>query len=143
MDILGIPDYQIVELIGDVDQRIRPTQLLWMQHEEDLEDLGEAAKHFGGADCQGDALLAPVNAFNTEQLEAALKAGGEIIEGYEFDYPRGDLVAPLETWTQIMAWRGDAKRGVGYAMWFSVAAVVCALSFARLKGVKITNRRKR
>jgi len=143
MDILGIPDYQIAELIGDVDRRIRPIQLLWMQHEEDLEDLGEAAQHFGDTDCQGDTLLAPVSAFSAEQLEAALKVGGEIIEGYEFDYPRGDLIAPLETWTQIMAWRGDAKRGVGYAMWFSVAAVVCALSFARLKGVKITNRRKR
>jgi len=141
MNILGIPDYKIVEVVGDIDKRVRLTQLLWMQHEEDLEVLGEAAHHFYGS--QGDALLARADSFSADQLKAAIEVGGELVEGYEFDYPRGDFVAPLETWTQIMAWRGDATKGIGYAMWFKVAVVVCALSFAREKGVEITNRRKR
>ena len=131
MTIQGFPSDKITELLEDVKGRIHRIQLLWMPHAESLEVLGEAAKHF----CDGDedeydgyALLAPADAFDHDQIAAALEAGGELLWGYEFDYPQR-VTRPWDM--RLHDWCGDARRGVAYALWFDVAVVVCALAHGK------------
>lgn len=131
MTIQGFPSDKITELLEDVKGRIHRIQLLWMPHAESLEVLGEAAKHF----CDGDedeydgyALLAPARAFDHDQIAAALEAGGELLWGYEFDYPQR-VIRPFDM--RLVDWCGNARRGVAYALWFDVAVVVCALAHGR------------
>jgi len=128
MTIQGFPSDKITELLEDVKGRIHRIQLLWMPHAESLEVLGEAAKHF----CDGDedeydgyALLAPAGAFDHDQIAAALEAGGELLWGYEFDYPQR-VIRPFDM--RLVDWCGNARRGVAYALWFDVAVVVCVLA---------------
>ena len=131
MTIQGFPSDKITELLEDVKGRIHRIQLLWMPHAESLEVLGEAAKHF----CDGDedeydgyALLAPAGAFDHDQIAAALEAGGELLWGYEFDYPQR-VIRPFDM--RLVDWCGNARRGVAYALWFDVAVVVCALAHGK------------
>jgi len=131
MTIQGFPSDKITELLEDVKGRIHRIQLLWMPHAESLEALGEAAKHFCDGDedeYDGDELLAPAEAFDDDQIAAALEAGGELLWGYEFDYPQR-VIRPWDM--RLHDWCGDARRGVAYALWFDVAVVVCALAQGR------------
>jgi hypothetical protein len=143
-NVFGVPTYKIVELLGDVDAHVRRIKLVWLPDEEYLEDLGEVARHFGiKEEIDGDALLAPVSAFSENELNAVLAADAEIMEGYEFDYPQSEFVAPLETWMKLKGWCGNTALNTGYSLFFDVAVVVCALSFARAKGIQIFEKRRK
>ena len=114
-----------------VNDRIRRVQLLWMPDDESLEALGDAAGYFedgywGGAVPDGDLLLAPVSAFNKADLAAALAAGGKVVDGYEFMYPRSVEVSAV-------GWCGYNTAGVGYALQRDVAVAVWAASIALAK----------
>jgi hypothetical protein len=125
----------------DVAKHIRPTQLLWMPSSDLLEELGNAAGHFGdnGGDPDGDAWLAPANVFSPEELAAAVRAGGELIDGYAFSYPRGVVINRYLPCIAVAGeveddrWCGYSALGIGYALSREVAVAVCAASLARAK----------
>ena len=132
-----------IELLGDVDidKHIRQIQLLQMPNEESLAVLGDAAGHFGdnGGDPDGDLWLAPAKYFSPDELAAAERAGGKVIDGYEFDYQRGvDIDRRM---SYIIAPGAVALRGwcayqidyLGYALDRNVATAVCAASIALAK----------
>jgi len=131
--IQGLPSEVIAELLEDVDGRIHRIQLLWMPDAESLSALGEDICAIFGADkdgliddeIDGDSFLSPVERFSDEQIAAALEAGGELLWGYEFDYPQR-VIRPWDM--RLHDWWGDVARGVAYALWFDVAVVVCALA---------------
>ena len=136
--IQGFPSEVIAELLKDVDDHIHDQriQLLWMPDAESLSALGEDICAIFGADkdglsadeIDGDALLAPAEAFDDDQIAAALEAGGELLWGYELDYPQR-VIRPWDM--RLHDWCGDARRGVAYALWFDVAVVVCALAHGK------------
>ena len=131
--IQGFPSEVIAELLEDVDGRIHRIQLLWVPDAESLSALGEDICAIFGADkdgliddeIDGDSFLSPVERFSDEQIAAALEAGGELLWGYEFDYPQR-VIRPWDM--RLHDWWGDVARGVAYALWFDVAVVVCALA---------------
>jgi len=131
--IQGFPFEVIAELLEDVDGRIHRVQLLWMPDDESLSALGDDICAIFGADkdgliadeIDGDSFLSPVERFSDEQIAAALEAGGELLWGYEFDYPQR-VIRPWDM--RLHDWWGDVARGVAYALWFDVAVVVCAAS---------------
>jgi len=131
--IQGFPSEVIAELLEDVDGRIHRIQLLWVPDAESLSALGEDICAIFGADkdgliadeIDGDSFLSPVERFSDEQIAAALEAGGELLWGYEFDYPQR-VIRPFDM--RLVDWCGDARRGVAYALWFDVTVVVCALA---------------
>ena len=131
--IQGLPSEVIAELLEDVDGRIHRIQLLWVPDAESLSALGEDICAIFGADkdgliddeIDGDSFLSPVERFSDEQIAAALEAGGELLWGYEFDYPQR-VIRPWDM--RLHDWWGDVARGVAYALWFDVAVVVCALA---------------
>jgi len=129
--------------IGDVDEHIRPAQLLWMPNEDSLEALGDSAGYFGdnGGDPDGDLWLAPAEIFSDDQIASAVRAGGKVIDGYAFPYPSGVdidrycmqcIIEPgcvaIGGWCAYSSW-GD----VGYALDRNVATAVCAASIALAK----------
>jgi len=128
---------------NDAEKHIRPTRLLWMPGSL-LEALGDAARHFrdNGRDPDGGALYAPADVFSSEELAAALRAGGELIDGYEFDYPRGVAInrhlpcIAVAGEVEDGQWCGYPALGIGYAVQREVAEAVCAASLARVKRVK-------
>jgi hypothetical protein len=136
--IQGFPAKLITELLKDVDDHIHDQriQLLWMPDAESLSALGEDICAIFGADkdgliddeIDGDSFLSPVERFSDEQIAAALEAGGELLWGYEFDYPQR-VIRPWDM--RLHDWWGDARRGVAYALWFDVAVVVCALAHGK------------
>jgi len=134
--IQGFPSEVIAELLEDVDGRIHRIQLLWVPDAESLSALGEDICAIFGADkdgliddeIDGDSFLSPVERFSDEQIAAALEAGGELLWGYEFDYPQR-VIRPWDM--RLHDWWGDARRGVAYALWFDVAVVVCALAHGK------------
>jgi len=136
MTIQGFPSDKITELLEDVKGRIHRIQLLWMPHAESLSALGEDICAIFGADkdgliddeIDGDSFLSPVERFSDEQIAAALEAGGELLWGYEFDYPQR-VIRPWDM--RLHDWWGDVARGVAYALWFDVAVVVCALAHGK------------
>jgi len=129
--------------IGDIAKRIQPVRLLWMPNRDSLEVLGDATGHFGdnGGDPDGDLWLAPADAFSEDELAAAERAGGKVIDGYAFPYPSGvdidrfymqRIIEPgcvaIGGWCAYSSW-GD----VGYALDRNVATAVCAASIALAK----------
>jgi len=136
--IQGFPAEVITELLKDVDDHIHDQriQLLWMPDAESLSALGEDICAIFGADkdgliddeIDGDSFLSPVERFSDEQIAAALEAGGELLWGYEFDYPQR-VIRPWDM--RLHDWWGDVARGVAYALWFDVAVVVCALAHGK------------
>jgi len=112
-------------------EHIRPLRLLLVSPES-LEDLGDIADDFtdgywGDDDPDGDLLLAPTSCFNRNNLTVAVDAGGKIVHGYEFAYPRSvhnDSRLPR-------GWCGYRTAGKGYALQREVAEVVWAASVMR------------
>jgi hypothetical protein len=125
--------------LGDIAAALtRPVQLLQMPNAESLEALGDAAEHFGnnGGDSDGDLWLAPADVFSPEDLAAALRAGGKVIDGYEFLYPINVIINPRLPWDMITGevkvggWCGYNVAGVGYALRREVAENVFVASIA-------------
>jgi hypothetical protein len=128
--------------IGDIADYIRPIQLLWMPSSDSLEALGAAAGWFrdDGRNPDGDLLLEAVDAFSEDEIAAALAAGGKVIEGYTFYYPRAVSINPqlqcIITTGEVAIGKwcgyncGDKDVGMGYALQREVAIAVCAASFA-------------
>ena len=127
---------------NDAEKHIRPTRLLWIRR-SDLLELGNAAGHFSDngkkPDPDGDAWLAPANVFSLEELAAALRAGGELINGYAFLYPRGVVVnrhlpcVAVAGEVEDDRWCGYSALGIGYTLLHDVAEAVCAASIAQAK----------
>jgi len=116
-------------------QHIHSCQLLKMPTRASLKALGDAARRFAnnGGEPDGDAWLAPVSAFSEAELVAARHVGGEVVNGYMFDYPcsvefnpRVRGIKPGEV--NAHGWCGYSSRGVGYALSRDVAVIVCAAS---------------
>jgi len=136
MTIQGFPSDKIAELLEEMEGRIHRIQLLWVPDAESLSALGEDICAIFGADkdgliddeIDGDSFLSPVERFSDEQIAAALEAGGELLWGYEFDYPQR-VIRPWDM--RLHDWWGDVARGVAYALWFDVAVVVCALAHGK------------
>ena len=130
------------KLPRDITERIYPTRLLWMPDDPStLEVLGEAARHFrdDGDYPGGDLWLAPASRFSPDELAAAERAGGKVVDGYEFPYP--DLVIIISN-LPLIAMPGKVAVGgwctyhsadIGYALSREIAITVCAASFARAK----------
>ena len=132
----------VIEAVrNDAEKHIRPIQLLSMPRSDLLEELGNAAGRFSnnGKKPDGNLLLAPANVFSSEELAAALAAGGELIDGYEFDYPRGVAINRYMPCIAVAGeveddqWCGYPALGIGYAVQREVAEAVCAASIARAK----------
>jgi len=132
-----------IELLDDVDidKHIQQIQLLQMPNEESLAVLGDAAGHFGdnGGDPDGDLWLAPAKHFSPDELAAAIAAGGKVIDGYAFPYPRGVvinrylkcIIEPGEV--AIGGWCAYHCTDIGYALRREVATAVCAASIAQAR----------
>jgi len=130
-------------LPGDIAKHIQPCKLLWMPDGESLEELGDAAGYFedgfDGKESDGDLLLVPADDFSEDELAAALEAGGEVVEGYEFRYPDAvvinrrspRIIAPGKV--AVGGWCAYSRALVGYALRREVAEAVCAASIARAK----------
>jgi len=131
------------ELLGDVDidKHIQQIQLLQMPSEESLEALGDAAGHFSdnGGDPDGDLWLAPAKYFKPNELAAAIAAGGKVIDGYAFRYPRVVVINRRMSYivvpgaVALRGWCGYQIDDVGYALDRNVATAVCAASIALTK----------
>ena len=127
----------------DITEHIHPIRLLWMPDDPSLtlKVLGEAARHFrdDGDYPGGDLWLAPANRFSPDELAAAVRAGGKVVDGYEFPYP--DLVIIICDLPLIVeagkvpfgGWCTYHSADIGYALRREVAIAVCAASFARAK----------
>jgi hypothetical protein len=114
---------------GDIAEYISSIQLLWMPDSESLSSLGTAAGWFrdDGGDPDGDLLLAPADAFSEDELAAALAAGGKLVDGCQFPYPRGVAVGEVAS-----GWCAYKDVEIGYALDRNVATAVCAASVGRL-----------
>jgi len=130
------------KLTCDITERIYPTRLLWMPDDDpSLKVLGEGARHFrdDGDYPGGDLWLAPASRFSPDELAAAVRAGGKVVDGYEFPYP--DLVIIICDLPLIVeagkvpfgGWCTYHSADIGYALRREVAIAVCAASFARAK----------
>ena len=117
----------------DIIMRVREEQLLWIPDDEALEALGGAASQFGGYDDR-DIWVAPASLFSAGQIGTALAAGGKVVQGYSFYYPRR---VPLLYEAGIVEWCGDAGAKIGFALRREVAEAVRACSFAvaRMHGI--------
>jgi len=113
----------------DIIMRVRDEQLLWIPDDEALEALGGAASQFGGYD-DSDIWVAPASLFSAGQIGTALAAGGKVMQGYSFYYPRR---VPLLYEAGIVEWCGDAGAKIGFALRREVAEAVRACSFAVAK----------
>ena len=113
----------------DIIMQIREEQLLWIPDDEALEALGGAAAHFGGWD-DSDIWVAPASLFSAGQIATALAAGGKVVRGYSFYYPRR---VPLLYEAGIVEWCGDAGAKIGFALRREVAEAVRAASYAVAK----------
>jgi len=141
MTIQGFPSDTSTQLLSNIAKHIQPCKLLWMPDGDALEDIGDAARHFrdNGRDPDGGALYAPANVFSSEELAAARAAGGELIDGYEFDYPHGVAINRYLPCIAVAGevaedrWCGYPALGIGYAVQREVAEAVCAASIARAK----------
>ena len=125
---------------NDAEKQIRPTQLLWMPSGS-LAALGDAAECFtdNGKEPDGNARYAPIYAFSGDELDAALAAGGKVIDGYSFPYQRGVVINRYLPCTAVAGevandrWCGYSALSIGYAGRRKVAEAVCAASIARAK----------
>jgi len=114
--------YSFVEHIDDC-------RLLQMPDLESLKVLGDKAIWFCifPSDLDGDLLLAPVCFFGPAERAAALEAGGKIVDGYSFRYPRSVADDPRLP----RGWCADKFHKLGYTLRPEVAFAISAASFAR------------
>jgi hypothetical protein len=127
--------------VGDIEAHVRPCRLLWMPDEKSLDALGDAAGHYGdnGGDPDGNLWLAPVSRFSPDELAAAIAAGGKVIDGYAFRYPRVVVINRRMSYivvpgaVALRGWCGYQIDDVGYALDRNVATAVCAASIALAK----------
>lgn len=121
---------------GEIASHIRAVRLLRMPDFDSLKALGDAVEHYmdNGNDADGDAWLAPVEAFSDAQFIAALRAGGKVIKGYSFPYPcsvaiNTDLLRTFDAGeVAVGKWCGYNHSKVGYALSRKIAKIVCAAS---------------
>ena len=115
---------------GGIAEHIQPCKLLWIPDGDSLEALGVAAGWFrdNGGDPDGDLLLAPADAFSEDELAAALRAGGKLVQGHQFLYP-----ASVSAVGEVSGWCAYKDVYIGYALRHEVAVAVCAASVARAK----------
>jgi len=133
----------------DAEKRIRPCKLLWMPGSS-LKALGDAARHFSdnGKKPDGDAWYAPADAFSEDEIAAAERAGGKVIDGYSFPYKRSVAInrrLPCDAVAGEVKddrWCGYSAIGIGYAVWRDVAEDVCAASIARAQEESESTRQK-
>jgi hypothetical protein len=113
--------------LGDINiaEHIKPTWFLQMPSWESLEALGDAAKHFrdGDGNPDGDLLLQVARRFSPDELGDGLRAGGQLMGGFEFPYPRRVVIG-------MSGWCAYPTLGVGYARCLEVAVPVWAFSLA-------------
>jgi hypothetical protein len=122
-------------MLGDVAKYIKPIHLLQMP---DSDSLNVAAMWFRDDDWDpdGDLWLAPIYVFSADELNAALAAGGKVIEGYEFYYPCAVRINPqlqcINTTGEVTIgrWCGYNDIRTGCALSREVATAVCAASIA-------------
>jgi len=119
---------ETIARLGDINiaEHIRPTWFLQMPNADSLSALGDAASHFrdgDGNNPDGDLLLQVASAFSPDQLTDGLLAGGQLMDGYKFPYPRRVVVG-------MSGWCAYPSLGVGYARCLEVAVAVCAFSLA-------------
>ena len=114
--------YSFVEHIDDC-------QLLLMPNFESLKVLGRDAIWFCifPEDLDGDLLLTLAAFFKPSQRAAALEAGGKIVDGYSFRYPRSVADDPRLP----RGWCADKFHKLGYTLRPEVAFAISAASFAR------------
>ena len=116
--------------LGEINiaEHIRPTWFLQMPDADSLSALGDAAKHFrdGEGNPDGDLLLQVARRFTPDELGAGVRAGGQLVDGYKFPYPRRVVVG-------MSGWCAYPSLGVGYARCLEVAVAVCATSLAAAK----------
>jgi len=120
--------YEVIDAvlcdIEDIDKHICPVRLLQMPNRESLESLG-------------DAWLAPADAFSQEELVAAERAGGKVIDGYSFPYSRSIAINRYLLRRYAAGevadggWCGYKVLGAGYALQRGIALAVCAASIAQ------------
>jgi len=133
----------------DAKKRIQPCKLLWMP-DSLLEALGDAARHFSdnGRKPDGDAWYAPADAFSPDEIAAAERAGGAVINGYSFPYQRSVAInrrlpcAAVAGEVKDDRWCGYSAIGIGYAVWRDVAEAVCAASIACAQAESESTRQK-
>ena len=135
--------YEVIDAvlrdIGDIDKHICPVRIVQITNRESLEALGAAARHFSdnGNNPDGDAWLAPADAFNPEELAATVRAGGKVIDGYSFPYKRDVVINRYLTRpyaageVAVGGWCGYKVLGAGYALQRGIAVAVCAASIAQ------------
>ena len=125
----GYNDLLSALLGGSIAEYISSIKILWMPNSDSLSALGVAAGWFrdDGGDPDGDLLLAPADAFSPEELAAAERAGGKLVDGHKFPYPRGVAVGKVAS-----GWCAYKDVEIGYALDRNVAIAVCAASVARL-----------
>jgi len=126
-------------MLGDVAEYI---DLIHLRQMPDSDSLSVAAGWFrdDGRSPDGDLLLEAVDAFSEDEIAAALAAGGKVIEGYTFYYPRAVSINPqlqcIITTGEVAIGKwcgyncGHKDVGMGYALQREVAVAVCAASCA-------------
>ena len=118
---------KMIARLGDINiaDHIKPAWFLQMPNADSLLALGDAAKHFrdGDGDPDGDLLLQVARRFSPDELGDGVRAGGQLVPGYKFPYPRRVVVG-------MSGWCGYHSIGVGYARHLEVAVAVCAFSLA-------------
>jgi hypothetical protein len=121
-------------------KHIHPVQLLQMPTRASLEALDETAGQFAdnGDDPDGDAWLAPISAFSAAELIIARNAGGSVVDGYAFWYPRSAVFNPrlrgfMPGEVKVNGWCGYNALNIGYALSRDVAEAVCAASIAQMR----------
>jgi hypothetical protein len=115
---------------SDIAEYISSIELLWMPNAESLSALGAAAGWFrdNGGNPDGDLLLSPADAFSEDELAAAERAGGKLVQGHQFPYP-----VSVSAVGEVGGWCAYKDVYIGYALRHEVAVAVCAASVARAK----------
>jgi len=116
---------------------VRGARLLKMPSLDSIKKLGDAAYYFqdGDNNPDGDMWLAPVRIFNSSEIATALAAGGEIVDGYEFDYPRSvvrdaDVSCDIAGQIKYHEWCAYNVAKVGFALRREVAETIWSASIA-------------
>jgi len=116
---------------------VRGARLLKMPRRDSIKALGEAVDYFqdGDGEPDGDVYLAPVGIFNSSELAAGLAAGGEIVDGYKFEYPRSivlnpDVLCDVTGEIKYHEWCAYNVAKVGFALQREVAEAIQSASLA-------------
>ena len=96
-------------------------ELLRMPNRASLAALGDKARFYFGHGEDGDMLLVTRIWFNDSEIASALKAGGQLVTGYSFEY-----FYPV-----------SIKR-VGVAGWWACSALACGFALSREVAEKVS-----